>query len=324
MQSRMPPQLYTPAARYRRQWRTQIDYFCDVWLCAANRAKKTQSAYRADLRQFAESLPGSVGLQNINRVRVEKWIADLQCHSFATATIRRKIASLRAFFSYLTKIGHMRRSPLANIQIRLGGIKRLTRIVPRGELRELIRTADRQANKRSMNDMDRVRNLRNAVMVRLLCATGMRVGELVSLRLSDVDAEGKSLTVHGKGNRERLAFVTDPHTVTLMKRFLKRRRRGSIGQAALFASAGNRPLTTDMLRKLLKSLCKLAGTTSRITPHMLRHTAATLLLTNGADLRIVQEFLGHDSIRSTERYTHIARDHLVRVLRWANPLKNVA
>ena len=161
-------------------------------------------------------------------------------------------------------------------------------------------------------------------MLRLLCITGMRVGELVSLQLSDVHSGDRAFTVHGKGNRERFAFVTDPDTTRLFDRFLKERRARCVDNPALFTGTGKRPITTDSFRKVLRTLCQIASVESKVTPHMLRHTAATSLLENGADLRIVQEFLGHDSIRSTERYTHIAREHLLKVLRRANPLRRVA
>ena len=161
-------------------------------------------------------------------------------------------------------------------------------------------------------------------MLRLLCVTGMRVGELVSLQMSDIHPEHRAITVHGKGNRERLAFVTDPNTARLFDRFLKQRRTICADNSALFTGFGTQAITTDIVRKILQKFCHIAGTASKVTPHMLRHTAATSLLENGADLRIVQEFLGHDSIRSTERYTHVAHDHLLRVLRRANPLRRIA
>jgi integrase/recombinase XerD len=260
----------------------------------------------------------------VTRITLEEWIAELQRQPYAAASIRRKIASLRAFFSYLLKTGYLTASPLTDLRIRLGGPKRLTRVVPRQDLRAIIQTADSQARRRSRYKSERIRNLRNALMLRLLCVTGIRVGELVSLQMSDVHPEHRAFTVHGKGNRERLAFVTDPKTARLFDRFLKQRSTICDDQSALFIGFRKRAITTDIVRKILKKLCRTAGTASKITPHMLRHTAATSLLENGADLRIVQEFLGHDSIRSTERYTHVASNHLLKVLRRANPLRRVA
>jgi integrase/recombinase XerD len=154
--------------------------------------------------------------------------------------------------------------------------------------------------------------------------TGIRVGELVSLRIADVQQQERMLLIHGKGNRERIAFVSDPASATLLDRYLQARRMCFKDREPLFPNAFGAALSTDSTRAILRALAQAANLSRRITPHMLRHTAATFLLENGADLRIVQEFLGHDSIRSTERYIHVARVHLIRVLRRANPLKRVA
>jgi len=294
-----------------------------VWLCASNRSPQTRRAYRTDLKQFVQQLSPIIGIRRVSRITLEEWIAELQRRPYAAATIRRKLASLRALFSYLARAGLLPKSPLTDLRIRLSGVKRLTRVVPRQDLRAIIQVADRRARGRPRYKSDRIRNLRNAVMLRLLCVTGIRVGELVSLRMSDVHPERRALTVHGKGSRERLAFITDHKTGLLFDRFLK--QRCTMGDhPALFVGFGNRSLTTDIVRKILETFCRVAGISTKITPHMLRHTAATSLLENGADLRIVQEFLGHDSIRSTERYTHVAREHLLKVLRHANPLRRVA
>jgi integrase/recombinase XerD len=140
----------------------------------------------------------------------------------------------------------------------------------------------------------------------------------------DVYENDRTMRVHGKGNRERLAFVIEASTASLLDRYLKERRGAFINEPALLTSATGSELTTDSVRLILRTLTKAAGVSQHVTPHMLRHTAATSLLENGADIRIVQEFLGHDSIRSTERYTHVTCSHLYKVLQHANPLKYVA
>jgi integrase/recombinase XerD len=206
-------------------------------------------------------------------------------------------------------------------------MKRLTRVVARQDVRALVKAADRRANRHALSGLttsQRLTRLRDALMVRLMCVTGVRVGELVSLRVTDVREEERTLNIQGKGSRERLAFVADLPTSRLLARYLKARRGLFADHSALFMTAAGRDVATDGVRHLLRTLGKAAGATCRVTPHMLRHTAATALLENGADLRVVQEFLGHGSIRSTERYTHIARAHFVRVLLRTHPLKRVA
>ncbi len=285
-------------------------------------------AYRIDIKQFARHLPRSCGPGRVRRATIEGWVATLQKHPYARNSIHRKLASLRSFYAYLVESGKVSVSPLADVRVRLGAVKRLTRIVLRRDVRALVKSADRQARRNATGKLPERRQfirLRNALIVRILCVTGMRVGELVSLQLADVHQREKTLNVHGKGSRERLAFVAaDPATARMLDRYLRKRKDLFRNQDSLFVGFAGQALTTDSVRQLLRMLGTDAGATGRITPHMLRHTAATTLLENGADIRIVQEFLGHGSIRSTERYTHVSRAHLQRVLRRTNPLKRVA
>lgn len=310
----------------RLHWKKHIKRFCDVWLCALNRSDKTIRAYRTDLRQFSKQLPRSTTPRGVRRTAIEGWIAKLQKRGLSASSIRRKIATLRAFYAYLIQSGRTGKSPLDGIRIRLGTIKRLTRVVPRNDVRALVIRSDREAGRtsRCMNSQQRLTRLRNAVIVRLLCVTGIRVGELVSLQMEDVQQRERSLVIHGKGRRERLAYIADSTTAQLFDRYLTARRRDERSSVALFPNGRGQAISTENVRRLLRSLGRAAKTSMRVTPHMLRHTAATTLLENGADLRVVQEFLGHDSIRSTERYTHVAPIYLRRVLRRANPLKCVA
>jgi site-specific recombinase XerD len=310
----------------RQQWRHYIRRFCDVWLCANNHSEKTIRAYRTDLVQFSRQLPRSCSILQINRFRIEGWVVRLQKQQYAGTSIRRKLASLRAFFGYLVASNEVMTSPLKDLRIRLDSVKRLTRIVPKRDVRAIVLTVDRQKSRRSLKQLptkQRLQRLRNALMIRLLCLTGIRVGELVSLQITEVQQDERTLIIHGKGYRERLAFVTDPPTAILLDEYLKIRRALFPDSIALFTNVQGAPLATESVRHILRRLGIIAGASCRVTPHMLRHTAATTLLENGADLRIVQEFLGHGSIRSTERYTHIARGHLLRVLRRTNPLRQI-
>ena len=312
---------------FRRVWKDQINQFCDIWLQANNRAKKTVLAYRADLTQFASQIPASITPDLVSRATIEEWVANLQREQYAGNSIRRKLASLRAFFSYLVDLRLVTSSPLRELRIHVGGDRRLTRVVPPHDIRAIIRKVDELANRRSAKGLTPLRRLlrcRNSLIVRLLCVTGIRVSELVSLTIDSVRQQERTLLIHGKGSRERLAFIADRTTAALFDHYLKMRGRLFVDRMPLFTTVAGKSLTTESIRHLLRIVGTAAGASSRVTPHMLRHTAATALLENGADLRIVQAFLGHGSIRSTERYTHVTHRHLFRVLRRANPLKRIA
>lgn len=161
--------------------------------------------------------------------------------------------------------------------------------------------------------------LRNYAFLDLLFATGIRVGEAASLTLDSFIEDGRTLRVHGKGRRPRLAFLIDSRSILLQEEHRRTREAIATDTSALFLNAFGDPLSTQGMANVLKKLRTAAGLQRHVTPHMIRHTVATLLLRNGADIRIVQEFLGHASIATTQRYTHITKQHLVAALRANHP-----
>jgi len=163
------------------------------------------------------------------------------------------------------------------------------------------------------------RNLRDLALVDLLFATGMRVGEVSSLDVKDFCSQEAMFRVRGKGGRDRLAFTVDQNTLEIQRSYLESRMRIETESPALFLNARGQRLSTQGISGVLTRLREEAGIQRHITPHMLRHTVATLLLRNGADIRVVQEFLGHASIATTQRYTHITKEHLIGVLRKHHP-----
>jgi len=150
-------------------------------------------------------------------------------------------------------------------------------------------------------------------------ATGMRVGEVSALDVADFVVAESVFRVQGKGGRDRLAFVVDEQTVRIQREHLEARSQIATESHALFLNATGERLSTQGIANIIAKFRQDAGIARHITPHMLRHTVATLLLRNGVDIRVVQEFLGHASIATTQRYTHIAKEHLIGVLRKHHP-----
>lgn len=163
------------------------------------------------------------------------------------------------------------------------------------------------------------RALRNLALVDLLFATGMRVGEVSALDVRDFFAKDAVFRMQGKGGRDRLAFIVDEETVRIQRAYIEARVMIKTENPALFLNTFGGWLSTQRITNVIARLRREARIKRHITPHMLRHTVATLLLRNGADIRVVQEFLGHASIVTTQRYTHITKEHLVRVLRKRHP-----
>jgi site-specific recombinase XerD len=160
---------------------------------------------------------------------------------------------------------------------------------------------------------------RNRVIIEMLFATGIRVGELAALNVADIRSNEGTFRIVGKGSRERMAFVVDQAALTAIRGYLDSRSEIDSSNPALFLNARGERLSTQGVANMIRQVSSEKGITRHITPHMFRHTIATLLLRNGTDIRLVQEFLGHSSITTTQRYTHISKDHLVAELRQRHP-----
>ena len=236
---------------------------------------------------------------------------------------------LKVFCSYWMRKGDIPESPFWRVKLSLGRVKQLPRTLTEGEMRDLLLQTGRncsairdracsEPNSRR-DSFRRYRLVRNLALVDLLFATGMRVGEVSALDVRDFLVHDGVFKVQGKGGRNRLAFAVDAETLRIQQQHVDARARMEPESPALFLNAAGRRLSTQGISKALAELRKAAGIDRHVTPHMLRHTVATLLLRNGADIRVVQEFLGHSSIATTQRYTHIAKEHLVGVLQKHHP-----
>jgi integrase/recombinase XerD len=305
--------------------------FLKGYFSTHERRNKTKAAYCSDLEQFQSFAGEARNLLSLSSANIESWADYLRQENYSPASIRRKMVVLSIFCSYWVRKGLLAESPFWRVKLSFGRIKQLPRTLTKREIRALLAQAWRnysvveadqngdgstltgQASSRSY------RVLRNLALIDLLFATGMRVGEVSSLDIRDFLVEESVFRVQGKGGRDRLAYVVDKETVHIQREHLKSRTRIKTENSALFLNSYNGRLSTQGIANVLAQLCLQAKIERHITPHMLRHTVATLLLRNGADIRVVQEFLGHTSIATTQRYTHITNEHLIRVLRKHHP-----
>jgi len=307
--------------------KTAIRNFFTGYFATCNRSPKTRAAYSLDLRQFQEFLAKNIDLRSVTPELVEGWVLQLQENGYQPASIQRKIAVLRTFFNYWVRRRNLKYSPLWHLRIDFGKRRTLTKVMSENEISSLIKQAKK--SERSSPDPSAGKitgaflSLRNRAIIELLFATGIRVGELGALTLSDISLAEHSINISGKGNRQRLAFLVDPHTLATIKRYISYRTKLTTHTNALFINTFRTALSTQGVANILSRLAQDAHLTKHITPHMVRHTAATLLLRNGADLKIVQEFLGHASIISTQRYLHITKDHLIDSLKKYHPNNSI-
>ena len=310
-----------------------IEEFFNGYFSTHERSAKTRIAYRSDLDQLASYAGNKFKLTSLDPSFVENWAADLRSRNYSPASMRRKMVVLKVFCSYWVRKGLLVESPFWRVKLSFGRIKQLPRSLTETEMRGLLAQAKRNQSAADVQrkaavlakgkarswSLREYRALRNLALLDLLFATGMRVGEVSALDLHDFLISEAVFRVKGKGGRDRLAFIVDEQSLKIQKRHLELRSHLASESPALFLNATGGRLSTQGIANIISQFRKDAGIERHITPHMLRHTVATLLLRNGVDIRVVQEFLGHASIATTQRYTHVTKDHLVQVLRERHP-----
>src|ERR1043165_3599272 len=312
--------------------------FLSGYFSTHGRRKKTEAAYRSDLIQFQAFAGADFNLRSLDSSVIERWAAYLRQEEYSPASIRRKIVVLKVFCSYWVRKGVLPESPFWRVKLSFGHIEQLPRALTEREMRSLLGRAWRnyltistgQGESKAMTQIGKrgtlsrdYRALRDLALVDLLFATGMRVGEVSALDVRDYFTREAVFRVQGKGGRDRLAFIVDEQTVLIQRAHMKARAHIETDSRALFLNASGGRLSTQGMTNVIARLRREARIRRHITPHMLRHTVATLLLRNGVDIRVVQEFLGHASIATTQRYTHISKEHMVRVLRKRHPSLNL-
>lgn len=285
-----------------------IEDFAEHQLLVRGRSEATVKAYRSDLLDLAEQVDGFTGF-TLNALRT--WLAAAVREGKSRSTLARRTASVRAFSTWATRNGHIS----ADVAQRLAAPK-INRPLP-GVL------TDRQADHLVTEPVaasDDPLNLRDAAVLELLYATGLRVSELTGLDISDVDLKRQTARVTGKGNKQRIVPFgqTAANAVAAWldsgRPELNRHRAGN----ALFLGARGGRLDPRQVRRVVEKFAQLTGA-GELSPHSLRHSAATHLLEGGADLRIVQELLGHSSLQTTQIYTHVSAGRLKEVYDRAHP-----
>jgi integrase/recombinase XerD len=283
-------------------------------------AANTLESYGRDLRQFAayveaqapaRAVGGPAGeAPAVERATIVGYLLDLESSGKAMATIARRLAALRAFYQFLVRERHVHRDPTADLSSpRLK--RRLPRVLTVAEVERIL----------AQPDAATAAGLRDRAMLELLYATGIRVSELTSLNTGDVDLDGALVRCIGKGNKERIIPMGGA-AVQALDAYLGHGRRRFVRPGSgrsLFLNHHGQRLTRQGFWKIVKKYAHMAQITKAITPHTLRHSFATHLLENGADLRSVQEMLGHADISTTQIYTHVTRGRLHDVYAKSHP-----
>ena len=273
-------------------------------------APDTLKAYRIDLQQFSEFVGGAWPDRDI----LSRYIKHLN-QNFASRSVKRKIASVRAFFHELMLNGVLEENPFDKLHIRIQSPKQLPRIIPGQIVQSLLQSAYDAYNP-NRRDI-----LRDIMVLELLFSTGLRVSELCALTKDTFLLENHELRllVRGKGNKERVLQITTPELVQLAKTYFYEFQEDIQAHGFILLNKRKNPLSPQAVRRIIQKYLKQIGVNYPITPHMFRHTFATSLLEAGMDIRYIQALLGHSSISTTQIYTHVATAQQTMLLAEKHP-----
>lgn len=273
----------------------------------------TRQAYERDLRLFCKTLgfKNSDALVNVNREQITGYMTQLKEKGLAAATIARKLAAIKAFYRFMTAEGYMDANPAEVVEAGTKGIK-LPRVLSEDEVVRLL----------NQPDITTAEGFRDRTMLEVLYATGMRVSELINLTLERVDLNMKYIIAFGKGSKERIVPLGSV-AAEFLQQYLEKVRpkltHEDRNTNIVFLAFGGHELTRQRFWQIIRAYGRKANINKALTPHILRHSFATHLLDNGADLRSVQELLGHSDISTTQIYTHLTNKRLRDIYAKAHP-----
>jgi len=273
-------------------------------------------AYGADLRDFSAHAGAEKAVQDLDVELLRQYLMTLNDkRKLSVATVRRRFATLQGFFKWAACEQGFE-TPFLKWKPQLKRPKRLPRALQRPELSNLLTAAELRADRGAASRL-------TFLALTFMAATGVRVSELCALSLEDTSPDGATYRIRGKGSRDRVVYVSNEWLQGRLAAWRKERAQVASGADPLFIGRHGRRLNPAAVRGRVKRLATVGGSARRVTPHMLRHTAATLLIEEGVDIRLVQRLLGHASIATTEIYTHVADETLRQSLKKADVIARV-
>jgi len=264
---------------------------------ARNLSSYTLRNYRTDLEHFLYALAGwEIDPEKAQRTDLRRYLAVLLGQGIANASVRRKVSTIRSFYKWLRQEGRLETDPFFGVS----GPKAARRLPDILTTEDIDRMAAAADGKKPADFRDRA-------LLELLYAAGLRVSEVSSLDVAELDVRDRSVLVHGKGKKERIGVFGEP-AATALNRYLHDGRPGLVAgkETALFINRFGGRLTARSVQTIVRKYATKAGLPLAVHPHLLRHSFATHLLDGGADLRVVQELLGHESPNTTQIYTHVS------------------
>lgn len=271
--------------------------------CRKQLNEKTIKAYKIDLSQFADFVCKFE--EPFAKDNLSAYIIDLHKH-FSPNSVRRKIASVRAYFHYLLSEDYLQANPFAKIDLSFKAPFLLPKTIPQHQLKELFRYLYGENGSCKSSKWAYRIHLRDIAVIELLLSSGIRVSELCSLRSSDIDLSDGSIRIMGKGARERIIQIGNESVLAALCQYQQEFRQEIILSGFFFVNSLGRRLSDQSVRNLIHKAVQKSGCQIHITPHMFRHSFATMLLDQEVDIRYIQQILGHSTIVTTQIYTHVS------------------
>ena len=263
---------------------------------------KTLKAYKIDLKQYSDYSTDLCDCFCKNTV--DNYITSLH-RNYKPKTVKRKIASLKAFFHYMEYKEILNENPFAKLDIRFREAKLLPKTISFHSIQAFLSTLYVQKEQAESEYQQRC-CIRDIAVIELLFATGMRISELCSLKPSDIDLDSSNILIYGKGAKERVIQIGNQEVMDALKMYKETFLKDMDSCGYFFVNRLKHKLSDQSVRFMINNYAKLAGISQHITPHMFRHSFATLLLEQDVDIRYIQRMLGHSSISTTEIYTHVS------------------
>jgi len=283
-----------------------IEKFMRYMEIEKNYSRHTLANYKIDLKDFSKFC-GAIPLEKIDYLLLRKYLAVLKEKSLGNRSVGRHLSALRSFFRFLNREGYLKTNPILMLSSpKLD--KHLPSFMTEEEVAKLIESA-------FAKDADDEYGLRDRAILETFYSSGLRISELVALSLDDIDFIAGIVKALGKGKKERIVPIGDA-ALGAIKKYLEQRKKQN---NALFLNKNGKRISTRGVRDIVEKYLKSAGIRQGVSPHTFRHSFATHLLNRGADLRTVQELLGHANLSTTQIYTHLTTDRLKSVYDKAHP-----
>ena len=275
-------------------------------------SKKTIISYENDLELFNKFLKENriINITSIDYGTIRKYLGHLHDNKYEASSISRKISALRTFFKYSLKEKEIKKNPMTLIS-NPKKEKKLPKYLNYEEMEKLLNSID----------TSQLEGIRDRLIIELLYSTGIRVSELVNIKIKDIKIKENQINILGKGNKERIVLFGEKakESIKIYLNSYKEFFKGNILNEYLLINKNGKQLTTNKIELIVKDVLKKSALKLNISPHTLRHTFATHMLDSGADLKSVQELLGHENLKTTAIYTHVSNERLKNVFIHSHP-----